>query len=100
MLSFLGLAAGAYDSYKYGSPNTFRQRLNKAIDDDIREQQLDRKEQQYKKAQMLHNAKLLANRLGRATKDRDRKSEFLKLENSLDSAYKKQLRVRMKRLEK
>jgi len=100
IVAFLGLAAGAYDSYKYGSPNLYRQRLNKAIDDDIREQQLDRKEQQYKKAQMLHNAKLLANRLGRATKDRDRKSEFLKLENSLDVAYKKQLRGQNEKVRK
>ena len=63
IVAFLGLAAGAYDSYKYGSPNLYRQRLNKAIDDDIREQQLDRKEQEYKKAQMLHNAKLIATRI-------------------------------------
>ena len=49
---------------------------------------------------MLHNAKLIANRLGRATKDRDRKSEFLKLENSLDLAYQKQLRGQNEKVRK
>jgi len=100
VIALLGLAAGAYDSFKYGGPNVYLEQLNKAVDDDIKEQQLERKEQQYKKAQMLHNAKLLAGRLGRATKDRDKKANFLKLENTFDKAYKKQLRGQNEKVRK
>jgi hypothetical protein len=92
VVGLISLAAGAYDSYKSGGPNLYIKRLNKAVDDDIKEQQLERKEQQYKKAQMLRNAKILAGRLSRATKDRDKKANFIKLENTFDKAYKKQLR--------
>jgi hypothetical protein len=100
VVALLGLAAGAYDSYKYGGPNLYMKRLNKALDDDIEKQKLEIKDQQYKKAQMLHNAKILSNRLARATKDRDKKSEFLKLENTLDKAYKKQLRSQNQKVRK
>ena len=38
VIALLGLAAGAYDSFKYGGPNVYLEQLNKAVDDDIKEQ--------------------------------------------------------------
>ena len=100
VVGLISLAAGAYDAYKSGGPNLYLKQLDKAVEDDIKEQQLERKEQQYKKAQMLHNAKILAGRLARATKDRDKKANFIKLQNTFDVAYKKNLRANNEKVRK
>ena len=100
VVALLSLAAGEYDAQKFGQPNLYLKRLDKAIEDDVKEQNLDNKQQAIRKAQLLRDAKILSGRLARATKDRDKKEGFLKNENVLDKAYKKQLRGQNEKVRK
>ena len=100
VVALLSLAAGAYDAQKFGQPNLYLKQLDKAIEDDIKDQNLDRQEQAFRKAQLLHDAKILSARLARSTKDRDKKEGFLKNENTLDKAFKKQLRTQNQKVRK
>jgi hypothetical protein len=77
IVSLVGLAAGAYGSYKYGSPNTFIQRLDKEVEKDIRAQALDAKLEQQKLAASNFKISVLAKRLARSTKDADKQQKFL-----------------------
>jgi predicted RNA-binding protein len=100
VVALLSLAAGAYDAQKFGQPNLYLKQLDKAIEDDIKDQNLDIQEQAFRKAQLLHDAKILSARLARSTKDRDKKEGFLKNENTLDKAFKKQLRGQNQKVRK
>ena len=100
VVALLSLAAGAYDAQKFGQPNLYLKQLDKAIEDDIKDQNLDIQEQAFRKAQLLHDAKILSARLARSTKDRDKKEGFLKNENTLDKAFKKQLRTQNQKVRK
>ena len=100
VIALLSLAAGQYDAMKFGQPNLYLKQLDKAMEDDIKEQNLDNREKEIRKAQLLRDAKILSGRLARATKDRDKKEGFLKNESVLDKAYQKQLRGRNEKVRK
>ena len=100
VIALLSLAAGQYDAMKFGQPNLYLKQLDKAVEDDVKEQNLDNRERAIRKAQLLRDAKILSGRLARATKDRDKKEGFLKNESVLDKAYKKELRGRNEKVRK
>ena len=82
IVSLVGLAAGAYGSYKYGTPNAFVQRLDREVKKDIEAQALEASLEKKKLAAANFKVSVLANRLARSTKDEEKQQNFLRLSQS------------------
>ncbi len=88
IVGLLGLAAGAYDSFKYGSPNLYSQRLDKEIEKDIKLQKLGLEDEKRKLAASNFKVSTLAKRLARSTKNEQQRMNMTKI--SLDYGLKAQ----------
>ena len=82
IVSLVGLAAGAYGSYKYGTPNAFVQRLDREVKKDIEAQALEASLEKKKLAAANFKVSVLASRLARSTKDEEKQQNFLRLSQS------------------
>ena len=82
IVSLVGLAAGAYGSYKYGTPNAFIKRLDREVKKDIEAQALEANLEKKKLAAANFKVSVLASRLARSTKDEEKQQNFLRLSQS------------------
>ena len=82
IVSLVGLAAGAYGSYKYGTPNAFVKRLDREVKKDIEAQALEASLEKKKLAAANFKVSVLASRLARSTKDEEKQQNFLRLSQS------------------
>jgi hypothetical protein len=78
IVGLIGLAAGAYDSYKYGSPNLYRQRLNKEIEKDIKLQKLGLEDEKRKLGVANFKVAQIARKLALSTKNEEQRIRLLK----------------------
>ena len=96
IVSLVGLAAGAYGSYKYGTPNAFVQRLDREVEKDIKAQALGAKLEQQKLAAANFKVSVLAKRLSRSTKDVEKQQEFLRLSQQYQQKGLKEIKKQVK----
>jgi hypothetical protein len=97
IVSLVGLAAGAYGSYKYGTPNAFVQRLDREVEKDIKAQALGAKLEQQKLAAANFKVSVLAKRLARSTKDVEKQQTFLKLSQQYQQKGLKEIKKEVKK---
>ena len=96
IVSLVGLAAGAYGSYKYGTPNAFVQRLDREVKKDIEAQALGAKLEQQKLAAANFKVSVLAKRLARSTKDVEKQQTFLRLSQQYQQKGLKEIKKQVK----
>ena len=96
VVSLIGLAAGAYGSYKYGSPNTFVQRLDREVEKDIKAQALEANLEKQKLAAANFKVSVLAKRLARSTKDVDKQQTLLNLSRTYQQKGLKEVKKQIK----
>ena len=97
VVSLIGLAAGAYGSYKYGSPNTFVQRLDREVEKDIKAQALEANLEKQKLAAANFKVSVLAKRLARSTKDVDKQQTLLNLSRTYQQKGLKEIKKQVKK---
>tara|TARA_R100001510_G_C7653888_1_gene212401 strand:- start:696 stop:3230 length:2535 start_codon:yes stop_codon:yes gene_type:complete len=97
IVSLVGLAAGAYGSYKYGTPNAFIQRLDREVEKDIKAQALEANLEKRKLAAANFKVSVLAKRLARSTKDVEKQQEFLKLSRTYQQKGLKEIKKEVKK---
>ena len=97
IVSLVGLAAGAYGSYKYGTPNAFIQRLDREVEKDIKAQALEANLEKRKLAAANFKVSVLAKRLSRSTKDVEKQQTFLRLSQQYQQKGLKEIKKEVKK---
>ncbi len=92
IVSLVGLAAGAYSSYKYGTPDTYLKLLNKQVDEDIKSQQLGLEEEARKLAVSKFKVGQIAKKLALSTKNEEQKIRLLEVFQKQRTAGIKELK--------
>ena len=92
IVSLVGLAAGAYSSYKYGTPDTYLKLLNKQVDEDIKSQQLGLEGERRKLAAAKFKVGQIAKKLALSTKNEEQKIRLLEVFQKQRTAGIKELK--------
>ena len=92
VVSLVGLAAGAYGSYKYGTPNTFVQRLDREVEKDIKAQKLGLEDEGRKLAAAKFKVGQIAKKLAMSTKNEEQKIRLLEIFQKQRTAGIKELK--------
>tara|TARA_Y100001938_G_scaffold12697_1_gene15853 strand:- start:1756 stop:4698 length:2943 start_codon:yes stop_codon:yes gene_type:complete len=92
IVSLVGLAAGAYGSYKYGTPNTFVKRLDREVEKDIKAQQLGLENEGRKLAAAKFKVGQIAKKLAMSTKNEEQKIRLLQIFQRQRTAGVKELK--------
>ena len=92
IVSLVGLAAGAYGSYKYGTPDTYLKLLNKQVDEDIKSQQLGLEGERRKLAAAKFKVGQIAKKLAMSTKNEEQKIRLLEVFQKQRTAGIKELK--------
>jgi hypothetical protein len=92
IVSLVGLAAGAYSSYKYGTPDTYLKLLNKQVDEDIKSQQLGLEGERRKLAAAKFKVGQIAKKLAMSTKNEEQKIRLLEVFQKQRTAGIKELK--------
>jgi len=92
VVSLVGLAAGAYGSYKYGTPNTFVQRLDREVEKDIKAQKLGLEDEGRKLAAAKFKVGQIAKKLAMSTKNEEQKIKLLEIFQKQRTAGVKELK--------
>ena len=77
IVGLIGLAAGAYESYKYGGPNFYEKEIEKEVEKDIKLQKLGLEDEKRKLGVANFKVAQIAKKLAMSTKNEEQRMRLL-----------------------